>query len=90
MKAGAGKKSSPLNDILPECWTSQFTTELLELLWVLEATVDGYPEQAKLLEEVTNSDLFHSDELPLVPEEMRHPPKAQETEESKLDFGESS
>ena len=90
MKAGAGKKSSPLNDILPECWISQFTTELLELLWVLEATVDGYPEQAKLLEEVINSDLFHSDELPPVPEEMRHPPMAHETVESELDFGESS
>ncbi|MBN1867679.1 N-6 DNA methylase [Candidatus Sumerlaeota bacterium] len=40
MKRGAGKKSSPLDDIRPERWASQFTTELLELLWVLEATVE--------------------------------------------------
>lgn len=90
MKNGAGKNSSPLNHIHPSCWTGQFTTELLELLWILEATVDGYPGQAKLLEEVTNSDLFHSDELPPVPEEMRHPTKAQAIEESELNFEESS
>ncbi|HOG48883.1 MAG TPA: DNA methyltransferase, partial [Anaerolineae bacterium] len=48
MKGGAGKKSSPLDDINPQRWTTQFTTELLELLWVLDATVAGYPEQAQL------------------------------------------
>jgi hypothetical protein len=90
MKNGAGKNSSPLNHIHPSCWTGQFTTELLELLWVLEATVEGYPEQARLLEEVINSDLFHSVEFPFVPEDMRHPSKAQETEESELNFEESS
>lgn len=52
----------------PRRWTSQFTTELLELFWVLEATVDGYPKQAKLLEAVIESDCFQTDELPPVPE----------------------
>ena len=70
------KKSSPLDDIRPERWTSQFTTELLELLWVLEATVAGYPEQAKLLEAVVSGPCFRADELPPVPEEMRKPPPA--------------
>ena len=56
MKKGAGKKSSPLDYIRPERWTSQFTTELLELLRVLEATVEGFPEQARLLEAVINGD----------------------------------
>jgi len=74
MKKGAGKKSSPLDDIRPERWTSQFTTELLELLWVLEATVEGYPEQAKLLEAVLEGECLHADELPEVPDEMRKPP----------------
>jgi predicted helicase len=32
MKKGTGKKSSLLDDIRPERWTSRFTTELLELL----------------------------------------------------------
>jgi hypothetical protein len=76
MKHGAGKKSSPLDDILPEHWTSQFTTELLELLWVLEATVEGYPEQARLLESVLKGDCFTTDELPAVPDGMRKPPVA--------------
>jgi len=47
-----GKKSSPLDQIVPETWTGDFTTELLELLWVLEATVDVYPQQAELLKAV--------------------------------------
>ena len=76
MKKGAGKKSSPLDDIRPERWTSQFTTELLELLWVLEATVAGYPEQAELLEAVVAGPCFQADELPEVPVEMRKPPAA--------------
>ena len=52
MKRPKGKKSSPLDDITPERWTAQFTTELLELLWILEATIATYPEQAKLLTKV--------------------------------------
>jgi hypothetical protein len=79
MKKGAGKKSSPLDNIRPERWTSQFTTELLELFWVLEATVEGYPEQAKLLETVVSGPCFKADELPSVPDEMRKPPKVRTT-----------
>jgi hypothetical protein len=74
MKNGGGKKSSPLDDIHPERWTSQFTTELLELLWVLEATVEGYAQQAKVLEAVVGGSCFRAEELPLVPEDARKPP----------------
>jgi hypothetical protein len=73
MREGAGKKSSPLDDIRPERWASQFTTELLELLWILEATVEGYPEQAKLLEAVVSGPCFRANELPSVPEWARKP-----------------
>ena len=76
MEKGAGRKSSPLDDIRPTRWISQFTTELLEFLWVLEATLTAYPEQAQLLQEVIAGDCFHADELPPVPEEMRKPPRA--------------
>ena len=75
MKTGAGRKSSPLDHIRPERWTSQFTTELLELLWVLEETLAVYPQQAELLEAVIAGDCFPADELPEAPEEMRKPPK---------------
>jgi Type ISP C-terminal specificity domain len=75
MKAGKGKKSSPLDDIRPEKWTAQFTTELLELLWVLAATLESYPKQAAILDWVLAGPLFRADELPAVPAEMRKPPK---------------
>ena len=90
MKKGAGKKSSPLDDIRPERWASEFTTELLEMLWVLEATVGGYPEQASLLDAVVDGDCFQADELPTVPAELRDPPKAAKSSEGLLDFGDDS
>ena len=77
MKKGAGRKSSPLDDIRPQRWTSQFTTELLELLWSLEETVAGYPAQADLLDAVLEGECFRANELPPVPDEMRKPSKIQ-------------
>ena len=74
MKKGAGKKSSPLDDIRPERWTARFTTELLDLLWVLEATLASYPEQSRLLKAVLDGACFRADELPSAPAEMRKPP----------------
>jgi hypothetical protein len=73
MKKGSGRKSSPLDDIRPERWPSQFTSELLELLWVLETTIDGYPEQAELLSTVIAADCFQADEFSVVPAEARKP-----------------
>lgn len=75
MRNGAGRKSSPLDHIRPSRWTSPLTTELLALLWVLEATVAGYPEQARLLEAVVAGDCFRAEELPPVPEDMHKPPR---------------
>ena len=74
MKKGAGKKSSPLDDIRPERWTSQFTTELLDLLWVLQATVAGYSEQKKLLDAVIAGPCYRAAELPPVHDDARRPP----------------
>lgn len=58
MKKGAGKKSSPLDDIRPERWTEEMTRELLELLWVLEWTLEQYPTLDAWLDEVLASELF--------------------------------
>jgi len=77
MKKPKGKKSSPLDEITPATlggWPSQFTTELLELLWVLEATMAEYPAQAKLLSAVVKGPCFKADELPDVPDWARKPP----------------
>ncbi|MGA2031368.1 MAG: type ISP restriction/modification enzyme [Thermoguttaceae bacterium] len=77
MKKPKGKKSSPLDGINPERWPSEFTTELLELLWVLEATTAGYPAQAELLSAVAQGACFTADELPSVPDAARKPPSRQ-------------
>jgi hypothetical protein len=75
MRERSGKKSSPLDDIRPRVWTREFTRELLELLWVLENTIAGYPKQQQLLEAVLEGDLFTAEELPAVSDEAREAPK---------------
>ena len=74
-KNPTGRKSSPLDEIRPERWTGEMTRELLELLWVLEATVEKEPEFEELLAEITSSEVFTADELPEPTEEERKPPK---------------
>ncbi len=75
MRERSGKKSSPLDDIRPLVWTREFTRELLELLWVLERTTEGYAKQKQLLESVLDGDLFMATELPSVPDSAREAPK---------------
>ena len=81
MKNGGGKKSSPLDNIRPNKWTRDLTTELLVLLWVLEATLAEYPAQAKLLSAVVKGPCFRADELPPVPDWVRKPPSRYADEE---------
>ena len=69
----AGRKSSPLDDIRPKRW--DFTEELLELLWVLEATIAMQPEGEDLLDAVLQSELFSDIELPTPTEDERKPPR---------------
>jgi hypothetical protein len=75
MKEPKGKRSSPLDAINPTRWPSDFTTELLELLWALEGTVSEYPILAQLLGAVVEGGCFESKDLPVVPDAARHPPK---------------
>ncbi len=58
----SGRKSSPLDEIGPKRW--EFTEELVELLWTLEATLELQSEGAALLEEVCAGPLFTAAELP--------------------------
>ena len=69
----SGRKSSALDEIRPERW--EFTEDLLNLLWVIEATLNLQPEGAKLLDEICASHLFTGAELPSPSEEERKPPK---------------
>jgi hypothetical protein len=54
--------------------------ELLELLWVLEKTLEIYPEQKELLQKVLEGPLFTVDELPTPTPEQREPPGGEEEE----------
>lgn len=74
MKKRAGKKSSALDDIRPERWTARMSDELLELLWVLEATLAMEPELEKALDKVVAGPCFTAAELPTPkPEERKAP-----------------
>ncbi len=86
MREQKGRKSSPLDDIHPEVWTHEFTREFLELLWVLEKTIEGYPEQGEILEMVLDSELFEASELPEVPEELRKGPKVPRSNANQMEI----
>ena len=76
MQKRAGRKSSPLDDIRPGRWTARMSDELLELLWVLEATLEVEPELEKVLDTVVAGPCFAATELPQPNPEERKPPKA--------------
>ena len=65
MKERSGRKSSPLDAIRPAAWTAALTTELLELLWVLEATVAAQPELNALLAEILAAPLLTAADFPI-------------------------
>ncbi|QAT86524.1 hypothetical protein EJ065_4984 [Corallococcus coralloides] len=75
MKKGAGKKSSPLDDIRPERWTEEMTRKLVDLLWVLEHSLASYPALDAWLDEVLASALFAGDEIPKPTDSERKEPK---------------
>lgn len=64
MKAGWGKKSSPLDTVRPEQWSPTMTDEILEMIWVLEATIAQQPESDEFLEKVLGGECFKSAALP--------------------------
>ena len=76
MKRGAGRQSSPLNDIRPSGWPPAFTSELLELLWVVEGTLALYSEQARLLARVVAGPCLPATAMASVDDALRRPPKA--------------
>ena len=74
-KSGAGKRSSPLDEIRPRLWTAQMTDEFLELLWVLEHTVAMFPDLKKLLKKIVSGPCFSAANLPQPAATERDPPK---------------
>jgi hypothetical protein len=76
----AGQKNSPLDEITPPSWTPDLGRELLELLWILEKTLETYPRQEELLRKVLEAPLFTADELPTPTPDQRQPPEGEEEE----------
>lgn len=76
MKGGAGRRSSPLDDIRPGQWTATMTQELLEVIWVLEATIDRFADIESLLNSIIEGPTFAATELPSPGDEEREPPAA--------------
>lgn len=74
MRDGAGKKSSPLDDIRPTVWPAEFTEELLKVIWVLERTVALGGELDNTLSAIIEGETFNADELPKPTDEQRKPP----------------
>lgn len=63
-KDRGGRRSSPLDDIRPQSWTSALSDELQDLLWTLERTLEIEPHAESLLQQVLGSDLILASELP--------------------------
>jgi hypothetical protein len=87
MKDGAGRRSSPLDEIRPERWTPAFTEEFLELLWVLEATVAMYPALESLLSRIVAGPTFSAADLPSPTPEERAAPNAPSAPEEQPTLG---
>lgn len=82
MKNRKGRKSSPLDEITPEAWTSDYTSEFLQLLNLLTRTVELHPVQCALLEEIVDAPLLPASALKPVPDQWRSAPKADVSQSS--------
>jgi hypothetical protein len=74
MKEGAGRRSSPLDEIRPAVWTEQLTAELLELLWVVERTVALDSHLDGMLSRIVATPTIPADQLPTPTDAERSPP----------------
>jgi hypothetical protein len=70
----AAGSASPLDQIRPTKWEDEWTNELLELVSVLQRTVDLQPEGVELLDLIVAGPLISADELPDAPLALRQPP----------------
>lgn len=81
MKIRKGRKSSPLDDMSPGSWTSEFTSEFVRLLHLLEETLQTYPRQEALLNRIVKSPLLLADQLGQPAEAYRQPPDKNEAQQ---------
>jgi hypothetical protein len=60
---GNRRPPSPLNQIQPDHWLPEYTSELLNLLNVLGLLIDLEPQQADLLDRICKHDTIASEQL---------------------------
>lgn len=84
MRKRAGKHSSELDNIRPRTW--EFDGELLDLLWVLDHTVDLLPDMVKVFSLVLESALFRSSDFPEPTDLERKGPKGLGSETPLFDY----
>jgi hypothetical protein len=65
MRSGAGRTSSDLDRVRPQRWTAELTEELLRVIWMLEATVDSFPDLSESLEAILAGASFSASDLPV-------------------------
>ena len=75
MKKPKGRKSSELDEIRPQKWSPDMTTTLINLIWILEATLDMEQDLESTLQSVIESECFNTSELPKPCESQKKPPK---------------
>jgi hypothetical protein len=76
-KRGTGKAASsrsPLDAIRPDTWLKVWNTELIELLAMLDKTIELRSEGVALLDRVLQGPMIAADELPSPPDQLRQAP----------------
>ncbi len=59
----SGKKSSPLDYMIPDIWRINYTNDMIDLLHVLTLLVEARPDQQRLLDEIKAGTLIGLDAL---------------------------
>lgn len=71
----AATSDSPLDHIRPTSWSTEWSTELIEIVAAIKETLAIVPDGVALLEEIIAGPLITAGELPAVPPALRQPPK---------------
>ena len=71
----AASSDSPLDHIRPTTWSTEWSTELVEIVAAIKETLALVPDGIALLDEIIAGPLIAADELPPVPDALRQPPK---------------
>ena len=82
-----GRRSSQLDEIRPVAWTAEMTQELLELLWVVEATIAAQSDLNTLLTEILAGPLFAAVDLPQPTDAERRAIENEPDEEPQIELG---